>query len=64
MRVNDPLRMELIDKCLWKWPTFFLNAGEAMKPQPINKLTTVAFRAFKIFGTSSEGNCNLELISA
>jgi len=40
-----------------------LNAGEAMKkPQPVNKLTTVAFRAFKNFGTSLEGNCNLELI--
>ena len=28
-----------------------LNAGEAMKPQPVNKLTTAAFRAFEKIGT-------------
>ena len=32
-----------------------LNAGEAMKPQPVNKLTTAAFRAFENIGTSSQG---------
>jgi len=26
------------------------NAGEAMKPQPVNKLTTAAFRAFENIG--------------
>jgi len=41
-----------------------LNAGETMKPQPVNKITTAAFHAFKIFGTSSEGDCNSELIRA
>jgi len=39
-----------------------LNAGHAMKPQPVNKLTTAAFRAFKNIGTRSEGNCNSEII--
>jgi len=41
-----------------------LNAGKAMKPQPINKLTTAAFRASENIhvGTSLQGNCNLELI--
>jgi len=41
-----------------------LNAGEAVKPQPVNKLPTVAFRAFENIGTSSQGNCNSELIRA
>jgi len=41
-----------------------LNAGEAMKPQPVNKLTTVAFRAFENIGTSSQDNCDSELIWA
>jgi len=29
-----------------------LNAGEATKHQPVNKLPTAAFRAFKNIGTS------------
>jgi len=41
-----------------------LNAGEAMKPQPVNKLPTAAFRAFENIGTSSQGNCDSELIRA
>jgi len=39
-----------------------LNAGEAMKPQPVNKLPAAALRAFENIGTSSQGNCDLELI--
>jgi len=39
-----------------------LNAGEAMKPQPVNKLPTAAFRAFENIGTSLQGNCDSELI--
>jgi len=39
-----------------------LNAGEAMKPQPVNKLFTAAFRAFENIGTTSRGNCDSELI--
>jgi len=35
-----------------------------MEPQLFNKLTTTAFRAFKFFGTSSEGDCNSEHIRA
>jgi len=31
-----------------------LNTEKAMESQSINKLTTVAFCAFKIFGTSSD----------
>jgi len=41
-----------------------LNAGEAMKPQPANKLSAVTFRAFKYIGTSSQSNCGSELIRA
>ena len=41
-----------------------LNAGEAMKSQPVNKLTTAAFCAFENVGTSSQGNCNSDLIRA
>ena len=41
-----------------------LNAGEAMKPQPVNKLPTASFRAFENIGTSSQGNCDSELIRA
>ena len=41
-----------------------LNAGEAVKPQPVNKLPTAAFRAFKNTGTSSLSNCYSELIRA
>jgi len=33
-----------------------------MEPQLINNFATAAFCAFKDFGTSSEGNCNTELI--
>jgi len=39
-----------------------LNAGEAVKPQPVNKLSTAAFRALENIGTSSQGNCDSELI--
>jgi len=35
-----------------------------MELQPINKLTTAAFRAFKNFNTSSEGDCSSEHIRA
>jgi len=41
-----------------------INTGEAMELQPINNLTTVAFRALKNFGTSSEGDCNSKFIRA
>jgi len=41
-----------------------LNAGEAMKPQSVNKLSAVAFHAFKNIDTSSQGNCGSELIRA
>jgi len=43
---------------------FILTSGEAMKPQPVNKLTTAAFRAFENIGTSSQGDCDSELIRA
>jgi len=39
-------------------------AEEAMKPQPVNKLPTAAFRAFENIGISSQGNCDSELIRA
>jgi len=41
-----------------------LNAGEAMKPQPVNKLSAAAFRAFENVGTSLQGDCGSELIRA
>jgi len=41
-----------------------LNAGEAMEPKPVNKLTTAAFRTFENIGTSSQANCDSELIRA
>jgi len=42
---------------------WIFNTGEAMmEPQLINNFAAAAFRAFKDFGTSSEGNCNTELI--
>ena len=41
-----------------------LNAGEAVKPQPVNKLPTAAVRAFENIGTSSQGSCDSELIRA
>jgi len=40
-----------------------LSTGESMESQLINNFATVAFRAFKDFGTSSEGDCNTELIT-
>jgi len=39
-----------------------LNGREAMKPQPVNKLSAAAIRAFENIGTSSQGNCGSELI--
>jgi len=39
-----------------------LNAGEAMKSQPVNKLPSAAFHAYENIGTSSQGNCDSELI--
>ena len=44
--------------------TRILNAGEAVKPQPVNKLPTASFRAFENIGISSKGNCDSELIRA
>jgi len=41
-----------------------LNAGEAVKPQPVSKLPTAAFRAFENIGISSQSNCDSELIRA
>jgi len=41
-----------------------INAGKAVKPQPVNKLPTAAFRALENIGTSSQGNCDSELIRA
>jgi len=35
-----------------------------VKTQPVNKLPTAAFRALKNIGTSSQGNCDSELIKA
>jgi len=35
-----------------------------IKPQPVNKLTTAAFCAFENIGTSSQGDCDSELIRA
>ena len=39
-----------------------LNTGEAMEPQLINIFAAAAICAFKDFDTSSEGDCNAELI--
>jgi len=64
MQVNDRLRMEFMAECLGKRPAFLINAGEAVKPWPVNKLPTVAFPAFENIGTSSQGNCNSKLIRA
>jgi len=33
-----------------------------MEPQLINNFATATFCAFKDFGTSSEGDCSMELI--
>ena len=41
-----------------------LIAGEAMKPQPVIKLTTMVVPAFENIGTSLQGNCDSELIRA
>jgi len=35
-----------------------------MEPKLINNFAAAAFCAFKDFGTSSEGDCNTELIRA
>ena len=45
----------------WKAACIF-RTGEAMEPQFINDFATAASWAFKDFGTSSEGDCNTELI--
>ena len=45
----------------WEAACIFIT-GEAMEPQLINNFAAVAFCAFKEFGTSSEGDCNTELI--
>jgi len=63
MRVNDLLGMELLTESLGKWLAF-LKQVSPWSPSFINSFTTVGFRAFKNFGTSSDGNCNTELISA
>ena len=39
-------------------------AEDCMEPWLIKSFTAVAFCALKKFGTSSEGNCNTELIRA
>jgi len=57
MRVDGPLRMELIDEHLGE-AARILNAGEAVESKP------VALCAFKNCGTSSEGDCNFQLIRA
>ena len=57
MWVNDRLR-----KDFYGWTSgeaariLHAYVGEAMKPQPVNKLPTVAFRAFENIDTSSQGN--------
>jgi len=38
------------------------STGEAMETQLINNFVAAAFCASKDFGTSSEGDCNTELI--
>jgi len=45
----------------WEAACIF-STGEAMEPQLINNFAAAAFCAFKDFGTSSEGDCNTELI--
>ena len=64
MWVNDLLRMELILMAEWvPWEVACIfSTGEAMEPQLINNFATAASWAFKDFGTSSEGDCNAELI--
>ena len=62
MRVNDPLRKELMAECLGSGLHF--STGEAMVTQLINNFVAAAFCAFKDFDTSSEGDCNTELIRA
>jgi len=46
---------------LWEAACIF-STVEAMEPQLINNFAAAAFCAFKDFGTSSEGDCNTELI--
>jgi len=45
----------------WEAACIF-NTGEAMEPQLINNFAAVAFCVFKDFGTSSEDDCNMEVI--
>jgi len=45
----------------WEVACIF-STGEAMEPQLINNFAAAAVCAFKDFGTSSEGDCNTELI--
>jgi len=47
----------------WEAACIFRN-GEAMDSQLINNFAAAEFCAFKDFGTSSEANCNTELIRA
>jgi len=45
----------------WEAASIF-STGEVMEPQLINNFAAAAFCAFKDFGTSSEGDYNMELI--
>jgi len=56
--------MELMAECLGKWPAFLVQERPMIEPQLINNFAAAAFCAFKDFGTSSEGDCNTELIRA
>jgi len=60
MWVNNLLRMELMAECLGKRPAFLVQE----RPWSPSSSTTAAaaFCAFKDFGTSSEGDCDTELI--
>jgi len=42
--------------------TCIFSTGKAVEPQLINNFAAAAFSAFKDFGTSSEDDCNTELI--
>jgi len=46
----------------WEAACSIFSTGEAMEHQLINNFSAAAFRAFKDFGISSEGDCNTELI--
>jgi len=62
MQVNDLLRMELMAKCLGKWPVFLVK--EIPCSPSSSNFTIAAFCAFKNFGTGLEGTCNTEFIRA